>query len=95
MAHLKKLMAIDLLATEPRAEKLWFPHCPAREFVQLCGEDGVDVSETYEMCGAKVIEYPAGRSRSDPSGFRQSDDQSLMIKTLILAMKLRPDFFTT
>jgi uncharacterized LabA/DUF88 family protein len=45
-----------------------------------------------EMCGAKIIECPAKRSQSSQSGYKQSDDQRLMIKTLTLAMKLRPDF---
>ena len=45
-----------------------------------------------EMCGVRVIECPSKRSQSAPSGFKQSDDQRLMIKTLVLAMKLRPDF---
>ncbi|MDR1659253.1 MAG: NYN domain-containing protein [Desulfovibrio sp.] len=45
-----------------------------------------------EMCGVRVIECPSKRSQNSPSGFKQSDDQRLMIRTLILAMKLRPDF---
>lgn len=45
-----------------------------------------------EMSGGKVIECPAKRSESRSSGFKQSDDQRLMIKTLILSMKLKPDF---
>lgn len=47
-----------------------------------------------EMEGARVIECPAKRSLSSQTGFKQSDDQRLMIKTLTLAMKLRPDFVT-
>lgn len=47
-----------------------------------------------EMEGARVIDCPAKRSPNSPSGFKQSDDQRLMIKTLTLAMKLRPDFVT-
>ena len=45
-----------------------------------------------EMSGARIIDSPAKRSLSSPSGFKQSDDQRLMIRTLTLAMKLRPDF---
>ncbi len=45
-----------------------------------------------EMSGARIIESPSKRSHNSPSGFKQSDDQRLMIKTLTLAMKLRPDF---
>ena len=45
-----------------------------------------------EMSGARVIECPAKRSQNSPSGYKQSDDQRLMITTLTLAMKLRPDF---
>ena len=47
-----------------------------------------------EMCGVRVIECPSKRSQNSPSGFKQSDDQRLMIRTLTLAMKLRPDFVT-
>lgn len=47
-----------------------------------------------EMEGARVIECPAKRSPNSLSGFKQSDDQRLMVKTLTLAMKLRPDFVT-
>ncbi len=45
-----------------------------------------------EMSGARIIESPAKRSHNSVSGFKQSDDQRLMIRTLTLAMKLRPDF---
>lgn len=47
-----------------------------------------------EMLGARIIECPAKRSQNSPSGYKQSDDQRLMITTLTLAMKLRPDFVT-
>ncbi|BAV91666.1 NYN domain-containing protein [Candidatus Desulfovibrio trichonymphae] len=47
-----------------------------------------------EMCGVRVIKCPSKRSQNSPSGFKQSDDQRLMIRTLTLAMKLRPDFVT-
>lgn len=47
-----------------------------------------------EMSGGKVIECPAKRSANSQSGFKQSDDQRLMIKTLTLAMKLKPDILT-
>ena len=45
-----------------------------------------------EMRGARIIECPAKRSPNSTSGYKQSDDQRLMITTLTLAMKLRPDF---
>lgn len=47
-----------------------------------------------EMAGASIIACPAKRSPNSPSGFKQSDDQRLMITTLVMAMKLRPDFVT-
>lgn len=42
-----------------------------------------------EMAGARVIPAPAKRSQD---GFKQSDDQRLVIATLSLALRLRPDF---
>ena len=45
-----------------------------------------------EMSGGRVIECPAKRSSNLPSGYKQSDDQRLMIRTMVQAMKLRPDF---
>jgi uncharacterized LabA/DUF88 family protein len=43
-----------------------------------------------EMAGARVITAPAKRL---PDGsFKQSDDQRLVIATLSLALRLRPDF---
>lgn len=47
-----------------------------------------------EMSGGRVIECPAKRSANTQSGFKQSDDQRLIIRTLSLAMKLKPDFLT-
>jgi uncharacterized LabA/DUF88 family protein len=45
-----------------------------------------------EMNGARVIVCPAKRSEHTKSGFKQSDDQRLTIKTLTLCMKLKPDY---
>lgn len=45
-----------------------------------------------QMSGARIIDCPAKRSPSSPSGFKQSDDQRLMLTTLTLALKLKPDF---
>lgn len=45
-----------------------------------------------EEAGARVIRAPAKRSQSSTSGFKQSDDQRLMMATLSLALRLRPDF---
>ncbi|WP_300718257.1 NYN domain-containing protein [uncultured Desulfovibrio sp.] len=47
-----------------------------------------------EMNGARIIECPAKRSPNSTSGYKQSDDQRLMITTMAVAMKLRPDFLT-
>ena len=43
-----------------------------------------------EMAGARVIEAPAKRCQN--GNFKQSDDQRLVIATLSLALRLRPDF---
>lgn len=122
---IRKIVSIDLLASEYCATKDWgFPYFPLRQFVQYFRPDGVDIIEVLctvqrrvpendspeaiaqvdmqfknkrfalEMEGARVIECPAKRSLSSQTGFKQSDDQRLMIKTLTLAMKLRPDFVT-
>jgi len=47
-----------------------------------------------EMSGARIIECPSKRSQISPSGFKQSDDQRLIVRTLTLCMKLKPDFLT-
>lgn len=44
-----------------------------------------------EMAGARVLVCPAKRSGN---GFKQSDDQRLMIATLSTCLRLRPDFLT-
>ena len=43
-----------------------------------------------EEAGARVIRAPA--KRAPDGGFKQSDDQRLVIATLSLALRLRPDF---
>jgi hypothetical protein len=45
-----------------------------------------------EMSGGRVIECPSKRSLNSGTGYKQSDDQRLMIKTMVQAMKFRPDF---
>lgn len=45
-----------------------------------------------ELSGGRVLECPAKRSQNSPSGYKQCDDQRLMIRTLVQAMKFRPDF---
>jgi hypothetical protein len=47
-----------------------------------------------QMSGATVIEAPAKRSESSPSGYKHSDDQRLVIATLSYCFRLRPDFLT-
>ena len=47
-----------------------------------------------EMSGGLVIECPAKPSSASPTGFKQSDDQRLMITTLSLCLRVRPDFLT-
>jgi len=44
-----------------------------------------------EMAGARVLVCPAKRSSN---GYKQSDDQRLMIATLSTCLRLRPDFLT-
>lgn len=45
-----------------------------------------------QLNGMNVIECPTKRSASSPSGFKQSDDIRLMLTTITMALKLRPDF---
>lgn len=50
----------------------------------------VNKKNALEYAGARVIQAPAKRL---PDGsFKQSDDQRLVIATLSLALRLRPDF---
>ena len=44
-----------------------------------------------EMAGARVLVCPVKRSSN---GYKQSDDQRLMIATLSTCLRLRPDFLT-
>jgi uncharacterized LabA/DUF88 family protein len=117
----KKMIAIDLIPNEGRAQAYGFHYFPLEEFVNYYKEE-CDVLETLvtlqrrvpendspeaiaevsqnferkryalEMKGAKVIECPSKRSRNSPSGYKQSDDQKLVVKTLTMALKLRPDY---
>ena len=45
-----------------------------------------------QLSGARVIECSSKSSASSASGYKQSDDQRLMLTTLMLCMKLRPDY---
>lgn len=45
-----------------------------------------------QMSGARVIECSSKSSASSASGYKQSDDQRLMLTTLMLCMKLQPDY---
>jgi len=47
------------------------------------------IQYTLEMKGCRVIVCPAKRSQD---GYKQSDDPRLMIATLSICLKLRPDF---
>jgi len=48
------------------------------------------IQHALEMKGCRVIVCPA--KRTPDGGYKQSDDQRLMIKTLSICLKLRPDF---
>lgn len=48
------------------------------------------VQHALEESGARVIPAPA--KRQPDGGFKQSDDQRLVIATLSAALRLRPDF---
>ena len=52
------------------------------------------ISKQYalQMSGARVIEAPSKPAGNN--GYKQSDDQRLMLTTLLLAMKLKPDYVT-
>ena len=45
-----------------------------------------------QMSGAKVLECPSKPSLNTLSGYKQSDDQRLMIYTLITAIKLKAEY---
>ena len=51
-------------------------------------------SYALQMCGARVIECPSKSSSNCLSGYKQSDDQRLMLKTLVYSLKCRPDYVT-
>lgn len=69
-----------------------------RDYRSVCElYDGFQAkSHILESCGAKVIECPTKLiTPEDPSQqpfFKQSDDQRLMITSLMACMKLRPDY---
>ena len=79
---------IETLITLPRMQ----PHDDSPEAAAQVNIQFDRKRYALEMSGAKVIECPTKRSPNGPSGFKHSDDQRLMITTLTLAMKLRPDF---
>ena len=116
---IKKLIAIDLVPMEHRAQALGLPYMPITEIIRHCSEGNTDIIETLvtltrrtpekdseeslakvtqqfnrkkyalQLAGARVIECP---SKFSHGGYKQSDDQRLMLTTLMLAMKLRPDY---
>lgn len=45
-----------------------------------------------QLSGARVIECSSKSSSSFVTGYKQSDDQRLMLTTLMLCMKLKPDY---
>lgn len=45
-----------------------------------------------QLSGARVIECSSKSSSSSATGYKQSDDQRLMLTTLMLCMKLKPDY---
>ncbi len=47
-----------------------------------------------QMSGCRVLECTSKSSPMSPTGYKQSDDQRLMLTSLMLCMKLRPDFLT-
>ncbi len=52
----------------------------------------VNKQYALQMSGARVIECTSKSSANSVSGYKQSDDQRLMLTTLMLCMKLRPDY---
>jgi len=79
---------IETLVTLP--ERLPLNDSP--EEVARVHQNYINKKYALQKNGARVIECPTKRSQSTGTGFKQSDDQHLMLRTLILAMKLRPDF---
>lgn len=79
---------IETLVTLPERQ----PENDTPEAVAKAHVQHVNKRNALQLSGARVIECPSKRSQSTPSGFKQSDDQRLMLTTLMLAMKLRPDF---
>ena len=116
---IKKLIAIDLVPMEHRAQAFGLPYMPITEIIRHCSEGDTDIIETLvtltrrtpekdseeslakvtqqfnrkkyalQLAGARVIECP---SKFSHGGYKQSDDQRLMLTTLMLAMKLKPDY---
>lgn len=79
---------IETLVTLP--ERL--PADDSPEEIARIKTNMVRKKDALQRNGARVIECPTKRSASQPSGFKQSDDARLMLTTLMLALKLKPDF---
>ena len=72
---------IETLVTLPERQ----PENDTPEAVAKAHVQHVNKRNALQLSGARVIECPSKRSQSTPSGFKQSDDQRLMLTTLILA----------
>lgn len=79
---------IETLVTLP--ERL--PQDDSPEEIARVQHNAISKKHALQMSGARIIECPTKRSLSQPSGYKQSDDARLMLTTLTLALKLRPDF---
>ncbi|WP_077072942.1 NYN domain-containing protein [Mailhella massiliensis] len=79
---------IEMLVTLPERQ----PEDDSPEALAKVRTQYINKRNALQSSGARVIECPSKRSQNSPSGFKQSDDQRLMLTTLMLAMKLRPDF---
>jgi len=66
------------------------PASDSPEDVAAVGEQTERLSYALEMHGWRTVICPAKRSGD---GFKQSDDARLVIESLALCLRLRPDFF--
>jgi uncharacterized LabA/DUF88 family protein len=66
------------------------PASDTPEDVAAASEQTQRLSYALEMHGWRTVICPAKRSGD---GFKQSDDARLVIESLVLCMRLRPDFF--
>lgn len=79
---------IETLVTLPERQ----PERDTPEAAAQCHDQFVRKRDALQFSGARVIAAPTKRSQCSPSGYKQSDDQRLMLTALMLSMKLRPDF---